>query len=69
MSVHGRRDFLLLQMVNGALIFSVDNGRGPIVATYVAPHEHHLCDGKWHFVQGMKISHFLKSEMKLIQQL
>lgn len=54
MSVHGRRDFLLLQMVNGALIFSVDNGRGPIVATYIPPHEHHMCDGKWHYVQGME---------------
>ena len=53
MSVHGRRDFLLLQMVNGALIFSVDNGRGPIVATYIPPHEHHMCDGKWHYVQGI----------------
>jgi len=53
MSVHGRRDFLLLQMVNGALIFSVDNGRGPIVATYISPEEHHLCDGKWHYIQGM----------------
>lgn len=53
MSVHGRRDFLLLQMVNGALIFSVDNGRGPIVATYIPPHEHSLCDGKWHTVQGI----------------
>ena len=54
MSVHGRRDFLLLQMVNGALIFSVDNGRGPIVATYIPPQEHHLCDGKWHYIQAIK---------------
>ena len=52
MSVHGRRDFLILQMVNGSLIFSVDNGRGPIVTTFLPQHEHHLCDGKWHYIEG-----------------
>ena len=52
MSVHGRRDYLILQMVNGTLVFSVDNGRGPIVATFNPPYEHHMCDGKWHSIQG-----------------
>ena len=53
MSVHGRRrDFLLLQMVNGSLIFSVDNGGGPIVSTYSPLEENDLRDGKWHYIQG-----------------
>lgn len=52
MSVHGRRDHLILQLVDGELIFSVDNGRGPILAKYTPPHDHHLCDGKWHYIQG-----------------
>lgn len=52
MAVHGRRDFLILQMVDGELLFSVDNGRGPILAKYTPPHGHHLCNGKWHTIQG-----------------
>lgn len=54
LSVHGRRDFLLLQMVNGVLKFSVDNGKGAISAQYTPPHEHYFCDGNWHTIQGMK---------------
>jgi len=53
-SVHGRRDYLLLQMVNGTMIFSVDNGRGAIVATHIPQSEHKLCNGKWHFIQAIK---------------
>jgi len=52
MSVHGRRDFLLLQMVNGVLKFSVDNGKGAISAQYTPPHEYYFCDGQWHTIQG-----------------
>ena len=52
MSVHGRRDFLLLQMVNGVLKFSVDNGKGAISAQYTPPHEYYFCDGHWHTIQG-----------------
>lgn len=52
MSVHGRRDFLILQMINGSLIFSVDNGRGPIIAKFTPQHQHHMCDGQWHYIQG-----------------
>jgi laminin alpha 3/5 len=52
LSVHGRRDFLLLQMVNGVLKFSVDNGKGAISAEYTPPHEYYFCDGHWHTIQG-----------------
>lgn len=53
-SVHGRRDYLLLQMVNGTMIFSVDNGRGAIVATHIPQNEHTMCNGKWHSIQAIK---------------
>jgi hypothetical protein len=61
MSVHGRRDFLLLQMVNGILKFSVDNGKGAISAQYTPPHEHYFCDGQWHTIQGTSCNRVLRS--------
>jgi len=60
-SVHGRRDFLVLQMVNGVLKFSVDNGKGAISAKYTPPHEHYFCDGHWHTIQGTSRSWVLRS--------
>jgi hypothetical protein len=61
MSVHGRRDYLLLQMVDGVLKFSVDNGKGAIAAHYTPPHEHYICDGHWHSVQGKSHYRVLRS--------
>ena len=61
MSVHGRRDFLLLQMVDGYLKFSVDNGKGAISAQYTPPHEHYFCDGHWHSIQGTSHNQVLRS--------
>ncbi|KAK2708492.1 hypothetical protein QYM36_014189 [Artemia franciscana] len=54
MAVHGRRDYLVLQIVNGTVIFIVDNGRGAISSSYTPPHEHYLCDGQWHSIQAIK---------------
>lgn len=50
-SVHGRRDFVLLQLRNGSLELSVDNGKGIITATYEPSSPWSFCDGKWHSVQ------------------
>ncbi|KAG8228153.1 hypothetical protein J437_LFUL002807 [Ladona fulva] len=54
LSVHGKRDFLVLQMVNGVIKLSVDNGKGAISAAYVPPHPHFFCDGKWHNIIAIK---------------
>ncbi|XP_046389625.1 laminin subunit alpha [Ischnura elegans] len=54
MSVHGKRDFLVLQMVNGVIKFTVDNGKGAISAAYVPPHPHFFCDGQWHTISAIK---------------
>ncbi|XP_050725715.1 laminin subunit alpha-like isoform X5 [Eriocheir sinensis] len=53
-SVHGRRDFVLLQLRNGSLELSVDNGKGIITATYAPSSPWSFCDGKWHSVQLIK---------------
>lgn len=53
MSVFGKRDFLVLQMVDGIIKFTVDNGKGPIEASFHPPTTHYFCDGHWHSIQGM----------------
>lgn len=53
LAVHGKRDYLVLEMVNGAIRFTVENGRGPIVTTFSPDRTHYLCDGEWHMIQGI----------------
>ncbi|KAG8311897.1 hypothetical protein J6590_034486 [Homalodisca vitripennis] len=53
-SVHSKRDYLLLQMVDGTVRFSVDNGKGEIWAAYTPPTPHYFCDGQWHNIQAVK---------------
>ncbi|CAG0898967.1 unnamed protein product [Cyprideis torosa] len=53
-AVHGKNDFFLLQMIDGAVRVSVDNGGGPFSSTYNPPKKNFLCDGKWHTIQVVK---------------
>ncbi|CAG9771124.1 unnamed protein product [Ceutorhynchus assimilis] len=55
-AVHGKKDFVVLEMHNGHLRLTVENGRGPVVATYVPPGNNNftLCDGQWHEIQAVK---------------
>lgn len=53
-SVHGERDFMVLQMINGTIKFTVDNGKGPLSSSFTKdPYD--LCDGNWHNIRGNKI--------------
>lgn len=56
MSVHGRKDYLVLQMIDGVIKFTADNGKGPIEAAFKPPNQHFFCDGNWHSIQGKKNS-------------
>jgi len=56
-AVKGRRDYLILQMVDGSIQFTVDNGRGPITAIFnpkdlQVPFD--LCNGQWHEIHAVK---------------
>merc|ERR1719210_933533 len=53
-AVKGRRDYLLLHMKDGAIIFEVDNGRGPIIATFRPDDPYEFCNGKWHEIHAVK---------------
>lgn len=53
MSVHGKKDYLVLQMVDGDIVFKVNNGKGPMIATFKPPDDtYYFCDGNWHSIQG-----------------
>ena len=52
LSIYGRNDYLLLEMVDGVIKFTVDNGRGPVAAIFKPPKPFFFCDGQWHNIQG-----------------
>ncbi len=53
LAIQGRRDYLILQMIDGTLTFTADNGRGPITAVFKPPDSSfRFCDGQWHDIRG-----------------
>lgn len=51
-AAHGRVDYFVLEMVNGTVRLTVQNGKGPITATYQPEKPYYLCNGKWHTILG-----------------
>merc|ERR1712228_122520 len=47
-------DFLMLQMQDGNLIFSANNGAGEILTKYEPEAKNYLCDGNWHEIMAVK---------------
>ena len=58
LAVRGRRDMAILKMVDGAIQFMVDNGRGPISATFKPEDPYQFCNGEWHEIHGKCIKMF-----------
>uniref|UniRef100_A0A8B9S3L0 Laminin subunit alpha-1 n=1 Tax=Apteryx owenii TaxID=8824 RepID=A0A8B9S3L0_APTOW len=50
-------DAVGLEIVNGKVLFHVNNGAGRITATYEPRVANSLCDGKWHKLQANKSKH------------
>lgn len=59
MAVHGGTDYLIIQMVDGNVVAIVNNGAGPIRASYTPPEPNYLCDGQWHTIQAIKTSNIV----------
>lgn len=60
MAVHGRRgDFMAIQMINGTIKFSVDNGAGIITTVFNPPGHFYLCDGEWHQISVVKAKNLI----------
>ena len=53
-AIKGKRDYLLLRMLDGAIQFTVDNGRGPITATFRPNDPFEFCNGRWHEIHAVK---------------
>ena len=58
LSVHGRNDYLILEMVNGTVKFLVKTGKGQIETSFEPSSPNALCDGNWHNVRGTAICNF-----------
>lgn len=54
LSVHGKKALLIIQLVNGTITFTVDNGDGPIVAVFKPEKGVNFCDGEWHTINAIK---------------
>jgi laminin alpha 3/5 len=54
LSVHGKKAFFIIQLLNGTVVFSVDNGVGPINTIYKPDEDENLCDGNWHTLKAIK---------------
>lgn len=50
-------DAIGLEIVNGRVLFHVNNGAGRITAIYKPEDTNSLCDGKWHQIHANKIKH------------
>ncbi|XP_057663543.1 laminin subunit alpha [Diorhabda carinulata] len=55
-AAHGKKDYYVLELLNGTVRLHVENGKGPITAVFIPPNNNtfHLCDGKWHNIQAVK---------------
>lgn len=54
LSVHGKKAFFILQLINGTIHFTVDNGDGPFVTTFTPEANENFCDGQWRTVKAVK---------------
>jgi hypothetical protein len=46
-----------IKMVDGAIQFTVDNGRGPITSLFKPENQFQFCNGDWHEIHGMHNNH------------
>lgn len=54
LSVHGKKAMLLLQLINGTITFTVNNGEGDIIAIFQPDENQNFCDGEWHTIVAIK---------------
>jgi len=59
LSVHGKRDYLVLEMINGTVKFLIKTQRGSIETAFEPLKLNSLCDGNWHNIRGRQ--HYIKS--------
>eukprot|EP00102_Acyrthosiphon_pisum_P016424 XP_008187385.2 PREDICTED: laminin subunit alpha [Acyrthosiphon pisum] len=55
-----KKNFLILEMKNGTISFSVDTGKGPISASFTPTSPYYLCDGLWHRIKALKLKNVVQ---------
>lgn len=59
LSVHGKNAMFALQMINGTINFTVDNGGGPFTTVFHPDEKQNFCDGEWHTVRATKTQYVI----------
>lgn len=59
-SVHGKSSSMILQLHNGSLVLTINNGDGQFNVTYTPSAGENFCDGEWRTVEAYK-SKFIAS--------
>ncbi|XP_032527888.2 laminin subunit alpha [Danaus plexippus] len=57
LSVYGKKDFMILELLENEVIANVENGKGPFHASYKLGNKFSLCDGNWHRIHAVKSRH------------
>lgn len=52
-------DYIFLQLVDGKVVATADNGQGEVKTEYIPREENALCDGKWHSISVNKAKNVL----------
>lgn len=52
LSVHGKKDYLVLELLENEVVANVENGNGPFRASFSLGNKFELCDGNWHKIHG-----------------
>lgn len=47
-------DYVTLQLVNGSVKLTVDDGAGPMTVIYAPPLGSSICDGNWHRIKALR---------------
>lgn len=58
LAVQGKRDYLVLEMLNGVIRLTVENGKGAMTTAFQPDKPHYFCDGQWHNIQGIGTGFF-----------
>ncbi|XP_061719203.1 laminin subunit alpha-like [Cydia pomonella] len=57
LAVHGKKDYLVLELLENEVVVNVENGKGEFHASYKLAEPTSLCDGNWHKIQVAKARH------------
>uniref|UniRef100_A0A8D8UVI4 Laminin subunit alpha n=1 Tax=Cacopsylla melanoneura TaxID=428564 RepID=A0A8D8UVI4_9HEMI len=59
MSVHGKKDYFVIQMLDGSVKATVENGKGAFSALFSPPNQYYFCDGQWHKISVTKTKNYI----------